>query len=91
MVQRLGLTGFSPAQCKMASAMWLMHPVVPTEAALIMSGVQIITRSRTVDTINTAPPDVRMRKVLRGKDVCMAAVDTYMARPSGMEAMPARP
>lgn len=78
---RLGLQGLTPLQCKVATAMWMSKPVVPTEAALQLLQIKIITKSKKIVCINTAPSYVRSRRVAMGNKVCMAPVDTYMGRP----------
>lgn len=88
MVQRLGLYGLSPAQCQVATAIWMSKPVVPTEAALLTLRIPIINPSRKVLSINTAPPNIRSRRLTKGNRVCLAPVDHYMARPEAMEALP---
>lgn len=87
-IDRLGLGGLSPAQRKVASAMWLTHPVVPTEASLIVMGIPIIIKSRAVNTFSTAPPESRMRQCLRGGGVNDAPVDVYCKRPTILEDIP---
>ena len=82
MIMSLGLQGLSPAQCKVATAMWMTKPVVPTEAALLALQIKIIQKaSRTVISINTAPPIVRTRRVGKGNKACLAPVDKYTSRP----------
>ena len=85
MMARLGLEGLTPLQCKVAVAMWMSKPVVPTEAALHALQIPIIQKSKTVISINTAPSYVRSRRVGRANKVCLAPVDTYMARPDSPE------
>jgi hypothetical protein len=85
LAKRLGLPGMTEAQCQVASALWLTHPVVPTEAALIALGIPIVQKSRKVEAIATCPPGARMRKVLRGGQVTYAPVDIYSLRPASME------
>ena len=65
MVRRLGLHGLSPAQCQLATTIWMSKPVVPTEAALLALHIPIIRASRKVLSINTAPPHIRSRRVTR--------------------------
>lgn len=90
-MDRLGLAGMSPAQKKVTAAMWLTHPVVPTEAALVTTGVQIIIKSRAVTTFSTAPPESRMRHCLKGGGVSDAPVDVYGKRPTVLEDVPLKP
>ncbi len=87
MVKRLGMQGLTERQCKVATAMWVSKPVVPTEAALLALELPIVQRSRGVDFFNTAPPTVRTRTVLRGGTVCASPVDLYIARPPEMEGL----
>ncbi len=88
LAESLGLPGMSEAQSQVASALWLTHPVVPTEAALIVLEIPIIQKSRKVEAFVTSPPASRMRKVLpyaRG-GVAYAPVDVYSVRPAALEA-----
>jgi len=83
MVARLGLQGLTPAQCKVASALWLTKPVVPTEAALHVLRIPIVSMSKKVVSINTAPPEIRVRRVSPNSDhVCIPQVEHYMGRPA---------
>ena len=81
MIMSLGLQVLSPARCQVATAMWMTKPVVPTEAALLALQIKIIQKSRTVISINTAPPIVRTRRVGKGNKACLAPVDKYTSRP----------
>ena len=85
MVMHLGMQGLSAMQCKVATAMWMSKPVVPTEAALLALKIPIIKMSRKVVSINTAPSEVRTRRVTRCEKVCIAPVDHYMSRPDTAE------
>ncbi|GAX86458.1 hypothetical protein CEUSTIGMA_g13868.t1 [Chlamydomonas eustigma] len=85
MVTRLGLEGLSEAQCQVATATWMTKPVVATEAAMILLRIKMVQGSRQVISINTAPPSIRMKRMSRGNNLCMAPVDKYMARPVEME------
>ena len=89
-VERLGL-GLTKAQCAVASAMFFSKPVVSSEAALIVSQIPIVKKSRSVHSIMTAPPGIRMRKVLRNNKLTNAPVDLYTARPEHLEDMAMKP
>ena len=82
MMARLGLEGLTPLQCKVATAMWMSKPVVPTEAALHALQIPIINKSKKIISINTAPSYVRTRRLCRNNKVCLSPVDTYMGRPN---------
>lgn len=81
MMRRLGLEGLTKLQCKVATAMWMSKPVVPTEAALHALQIPVISKSKKIISINTAPSYVRTRRLSRANKVCMAPVDTYVGRP----------
>jgi hypothetical protein len=85
MMSRLGLEGLTPLQCKVATALWMSKPVVPNEAALHVLRIPIISKSKKVVSINTAPPWVRSKRLGRGGIVCLAPVDLYTSRPSTPE------
>ena len=87
MMAHLGLEGLTPMQCKVATAMWMSKPVVPTEAALLALQIPIIYKSRKVVSINSAPSFVRTRRITRAEKVLLAPIDHYMGRPNaeGME------
>ena len=88
---RLGIEGMTPSVCKLASAQWFTHPVVPTEAALIDSGVPLIKKSRGVTAFTTAPPEMRMKTKLKGNMIAFAPVDVYTARPPSLEDIALKP
>ena len=81
MMSRLGLEGLTPLQCKVATALWMSKPVVPNEAALHVLGIPIISKTKKIVSINTAPPWVRSKRLMKGVHVCLAPVDLYTCRP----------
>lgn len=85
MMARLGLEGLTPLQCRVATALWMSKPVVPNEAALHVLRIPIISKSKKVVSINTAPPWVRCKRLVRGGTVCLAPVDLYTSRPATPE------
>ncbi len=79
------------AQCQVASALWFTKPVVSSEAALIALQIPIVKKSRTVTSFMTAPPGVRLRKVLRNNKLTNAPVDIYTARPETLDDLAMKP
>ncbi len=85
MVRRLGISGLTEEECKIASALFLARPVVPTEAAMHMLHIPIVQMSTKVVSVNTSPSATRDRRVSRNNKLCLAPVDKYRSRPTSME------
>jgi hypothetical protein len=92
LVRHLGLGHLTPQQCRLAAALWMTKPIVPTEAAVLVLGIPMVQQSRKVDAINTAPPLLRMRVAgFKFGGITTRPVDDYMNRPPAFEDMACRP
>lgn len=74
----------SEAHLKLITGMVLQKPLAPTECAFAMLKYPVITFSNTCHFVNSSPPDLRARTVLRAASVCVPPVEVYCARPASM-------
>lgn len=89
MVAKLGIPNITKQQCKLASALWMTKPVHPSEAALIMLKIPLVTQSRKVEIISTVPALSRTRKVKYGSSA-LKPIDLYCCRPADFKDMACR-
>ncbi|KAL0038301.1 hypothetical protein WJX77_001290 [Trebouxia sp. C0004] len=63
----------------------MTKPVSPAEAALMCLQHSVVQASSTVQYINSAPPDLRRRAMLRHGQLAAHPVDKYCARPTSLK------
>ena len=83
LVDRLHMSGMASLQCMIASALWMVKPVQPCEAALHVMQVPIIQKSRAVTSVSSSPPTQRYNFIRGSNQFCRSSVEKYMNRPSG--------
>ena len=81
----LNLEGLCPLQAQAAAALWMVQPVSPCEQALILMGIPLVQRSRSVDAISSRPLEQRTHAVSKSNTVCRSSVDKYTSRPEALE------
>jgi hypothetical protein len=82
----LGLDGISTQQASLAAAVVLSRPVCPCEAALITSGINIVSCSDAVTSVDTRPPPLRTVWVRNSNTHSgTSPLAMYTGRPHGAE------
>jgi hypothetical protein len=85
-LQALGLDGISKQHAELAAASIMSRPVCPCEAALLATGVPLVSSDMEVTYVDTRPPAMRTCRInpCQGSyAVGASAVTTYTARPHG--------
>ena len=90
-VKTLGLGHLTKAQRRLAAALCMTKPVPPSEAALMLLGIPVVQKSRTVHFLGTVPPMLRTRRVTKWGGVTRKPVDEYLNRPPELADVPCLP